>query len=141
MTDGQSKITIRAVKLKRKGDEGFIPEITVHDTDMKLDKTYANCENLCHSDFTKAVKRLNNHIAVLTDRLTTDDFEMKEEIDEIIVARGYSLSGAENELRVTLKGYYKTTRGRTYQINILEYLDVDDEEKEYGPGQTTSRKN
>jgi hypothetical protein len=129
MTDNQKAIQIRAVKLKRKGDEGHIPEITVHDAEMKLDKTYANCENLCHSDFTKAVKRLNHHIAVLTDKITTDEFEDSEEIDEIIVARGYSLSGAEDELRITLKGYQKTKRGGTFQINTpVLYLEQDDDD-------------
>lgn len=130
MTDNQKAIQIRAVKLKRKGDEGYIPEITVHDSEMKLDKTYGNCENLCHADFTKAVKRLNHHIAVLTDKITADDFEDSEEIDEIMVARGYSLSGAEDELRITLKGYQKTKRGGTFQINTpVLYLEQDDDDE------------
>jgi hypothetical protein len=132
MTEAQQNISIRSVKLKRKGDEGFIPEITVHDPEMKLDKTYANCENLCHSEFTKAVKRLNHHIAVLTDKITVDNFENDTEIDEIIIARGYSLSGAETELRITLKGYQKTRRGGTFQINTpVLYLEQEDEDKAY----------
>lgn len=130
MTEGQKSVQIRAVKLKRKGDEGYIPEITVHDAEMKLDKTYANCENLCHADFVKAVKRLNHHIAVLTDKITTDDFENSEEIDEIMVARGYSLSGSEDELRITLKGYQKTKRGGTFQINTpVLYMEQDDDDE------------
>ena len=129
MTEGQKSIQIRAVKLKRKGDEGYIPEITVHDAEMKLDKTYANCENLCHADFVKSVKRLNHHIAVLTDKITTDDFENNEKIDEIMVARSYSLSGSEDELRIILKGYQKTKRGGTFQINTpVLYLEQDEDD-------------
>jgi hypothetical protein len=132
MTENQSQLEIRAVKLKRKGDEGFIPEIIVHDPEAKLNRTYSDCENLCHSDFTKAVSRLNHHIAVLTDKITTDRFEDDKDIDEIMVARGFSYSGAEMELRVTLKGYQKTSRGGTFQINTpVVYMETEDEDKQY----------
>lgn len=132
MTESQSNIEIRAVKLKRKGEDGYIPEITVHDAELKLDKTYGNCENLCHNDFTKSVKRLNHHIAVLTDKIGNDNFENSEEIDEIMVARGYSISGNEDELRITLKGYQKTKRGGVFQINTpILYLETEDEDKQY----------
>jgi hypothetical protein len=132
MTENQSQLEIRAVKLKRKGDEGFIPEIIVHDPEAKLNRTYSDCENLCHSDFTKAVSRLNHHIAVLTDKITTDRFEDDKDIDEIMVARGFSYSGAEMELRVTLNGYQKTSRGGTFQINTpVVYMETEDEDKQY----------
>lgn len=129
MTENQKNAIIRSVKLKRKGDEGYTPEIIVHDAEMKLDKKYDNCENLCHADFVKAVKRLNHHIAVLTDKIGHGDFEDNEEIDEIMVARGYSLSGAEDELRITLKGYQKTKRGGVFQINTpVLYLQQDEDD-------------
>src|ERR1700721_2984717 len=111
MTETQASVEIRAVKLRRKGDEGFTPEIVVHDPELKLNRTYSDCENICHADFSKAVGRLNHHIAVLIDKIGPDKFEDDADIDEIMFARGFSYSGAENELRVTLKGYQKTSRG------------------------------
>lgn len=132
MTEQQSQVEIRAVKLKRKGDEGYVPEIVVHDPELKLNRTYSDCENLCHSDFSKAVGRLNHHIAILTDKIENDKFENDSNIDEIMVARGFSYSGAENELRVTLKGYQKTSRGGVFQINTpVVYLETKDEDKAY----------
>lgn len=131
MTEQQSSLEIRAVKLKRKGDEGYVPEIVVHDPELKLNRTYSDCENLCHADFTKAVGRLNYHIAFMIDKIESDDFETLD-ISEIIVARGFSLSGNEDELRVTLKGYQKTKRGGTFQINTpVTYLETEDENKAY----------
>lgn len=132
MTKEQEGLTVRAVKLKRKGDEGFIPEIIVHDPELKLNRTYSDCENIAHSDFTKAVGRLNHHIAILTDKITADHFEDDPEIDEIMFARGFSYSGAESELRVVLKGYQKTSRGGTFQINTpVVYMETEDEAKQY----------
>jgi hypothetical protein len=132
MTEQQSTIEIRAVKLKRKGDEGFTPEIIVHDPELKLNRTYSDCENIAHADFTRAVARLNHHIAILTDKTEPVEFESNEEIDEIMFARGFSYSGAENELRVTLKGYQKTSRGGVFQINTpVVYLETEDDDKKY----------
>ena len=132
MTEQQTQMEVRAVKLKRKGDEGFIPEIIVHDPELKLNRTYSDCENLCHADFTKAVGRLNHHIAILIDKIPNDKFEDDEKVDEIMVARGFSLSGNEDELRVTLKGYQKTSRGGAFQINTpVVYLQTKDENKAY----------
>jgi hypothetical protein len=137
MTEDQSKMEVRAVKLRvknKRDDEpdeekrAFVPEIVLHDPVLKCTRPYEDCQNLCHGDFVKAVLRLNHHLAVLSDIIKEDDFEKSETVDSYVKARGYSLSGAFDELRVTLKGHRKTIRGGAVIINTpATYLNEESE--------------
>lgn len=137
MTEAQSKMEVRGVKLRvknKRDDEpdeekrAFVPEIVLHDPVLKCTRPYQDCQNLCHPDFVKAVLRLNGHLAVLTDIITEDDFERSETVTDFVRARGYSLSGAFDELRITLKGHRKTIRGGAVILNApATHLNEDGE--------------
>lgn len=131
MTESK-KGQLRAIKLKRKGDEGYIPEITLHDPELKADKFVQNCENLCHNDLVKAISRLNHHLAVRCDQIESSEFECSDMVDEFIIARGYSLSGADDELRIVIKGHRKIKDGGAFSFNApVIWLNQEDEEKQY----------
>jgi hypothetical protein len=137
MTEAQAKMEVRGVKLRvknKRDDEpdeekrAFVPEIVLHDPILKCTRPYQDCENLCHPDFVKAVLRLNGHLAVLTDIISEDDFERSETVTKYVKARGYSLAGAFDELRITLKGHRKTVRGGAVILNApATHLNEDGE--------------
>jgi hypothetical protein len=137
MTEAQAKMEVRGVKLRvknKRDDEpdeekqAFVPEIVLHDPILKCTRPYQDCENLCHPDFVKAVLRLNGHLAVLTDIISEDDFERSETVTEYVKARGYSLAGGFDELRITLKGHRKTIRGGAVILNApATHLNEDGE--------------
>jgi len=128
---------VRGVKLRvknKRDDEpdeekrAFVPEIVLHDPVLKCTRPYQDCQNLCHPDFVKAVLRLNHHLAVLTDIIPEEEFEESPKVNEYVRARGYSLAGNFDELRITLKGHRKTIRGGAVILNApATHLNEDGE--------------
>ena len=103
---------VRAVKISMdKKTEKFKPvEIVLRNKIINCDENFKECSNYCSDGFTKAVLSLNAHLAIHIDRLDDNDIDTIDWDDEIFRARGFSLSGAEDELRVCLKGHVITKR-------------------------------
>lgn len=128
MTEAQSQMEVRSVKLKKKDSEGkeFTPEIVLWDPVRKRNEKFENCSNSVHKDFLKAVSRLAGHMVVLWDADVEDNFE-RSEFESSFEARGYSIAGREDETRVTIKGHRKTKFAGAITANptILYNQDMD----------------
>lgn len=110
---------VRAVKIvKDKKNDRFNPVITLHDKKLKCNQSWADCSGFCSDEFVADVLRLGAHMAVLLDRIPEEEFKTIKKDDERFNARGYSLSGAEDELRVCLKGHVKLRRVTPVQENV-----------------------
>jgi hypothetical protein len=130
MTDNQAQMEVRSVKLKRHDKDGkeFTPEILLWNPVQGRNDKADNCKHLCHADFIKAVARLASHLAALSNAVPASDFENSDLIEEF-EARGFSLAGRDEELRVTVKGHRKTTYAGaiTFNATILLNQDMDSE--------------
>lgn len=117
---------VRAVKLKKKDSEGkeFTPEIVLWDPVRKRNEKFENCSNLVHKDFLAAVARLADHMVILWNADIPDNFEQSEFVKEF-EARGYSLSGRDEELKITLKGHRLTTYAGAMTSNATIFLEQD----------------
>lgn len=118
---------VRSVKLKKKDDNEFTPEIVLWDPVRKRNEKFENCSNLVHKDFLKAVTRLADHMVMLWNADVPDNFERSEVVKEF-EARGYSLSGRDEELKITLKGHRVTTFAGAMTSNATIFLDQDMDE-------------
>jgi hypothetical protein len=118
---------VRSVKLKKKDDNEFTPEIVLWDPVRKRNEKFENCSNLVHKDFLKAVTRLADHMVILWNADIADNFERSELVKEF-EARGYILSGRDEELKTTLKGHRLTTFAGAMTSNATIFLDQDMDE-------------
>jgi hypothetical protein len=126
---------VRAVKIKMdKKTEKFKPEIVLRNKVVNCDENFTECNNYCTDAFVKAVLSLNGHMAIHLDRIEEEDIKTIKWNDETFKARGFSLSGAEKELRVCLKGHFISTRCGAVPVNLNNiYLDPEmneDDDKE-----------
>jgi hypothetical protein len=131
MTKEQEQYEVRSVKLKKKDKDEFTPEIVLWDPVRKRNEKFENCSNLVHKDFLKAVTRLADHMVILWNADAVDNFE-RSEVTQQFEARGYSLSGRDEELKITLKGHRLTAFAGAMTSNATILLDQDmDEEGAY----------
>lgn len=128
---------VRAVKIKMdKKTERFKPEIVLRNKAVNCEENFTDCSNFCSNDFVKAVLSLNGHMAIHIDRVEEEEFSSIKWDNETFKARGFSLSGAENELRVCLKGHIVTKRcgaigQNANNIYLNEQVNEDDEKEPY----------
>jgi hypothetical protein len=127
MTKEQEQYEVRSVKLKKKDKDEFTPEIVLWDPVRKRNEKFENCSNLGHKDFLKAVTRLADHMVILWNADSVDNFERSEKVQEF-EARGYSKSGRDEELKITLKGHRLTTFAGAMTSNATILLDQDMDE-------------
>lgn len=129
---------VRAVKLKKdKKTEKFIPEIIIHDAERKRDVTFGECKQFAHDTFVNAVLALQGHYAVFLKWIEPDEINtvsLKDEEENPYRVRGFSTAGAQNELRITLKGHRILDHASPAIINVnniylnrkVSETDVDD---------------
>ena len=128
---------VRSVKIKMdKKTEKFKPEIVLRNKIVKCDENFTDCSNFISDEFMVAVLSLNGHFAIHLDRLEEDDFSSVKWDDEKFKARGFSLSGAEGELRVSLKGHVISKRcgaiiENANNIMLNQAVSEDDEKVPY----------
>jgi len=128
---------VRAVKIKMdKKTEKFKPEIVLRNKAVNCNEDFTDTKNFVTDAFANAVLSLNGHMAVHLDRIEEGDIKTIKPDDETFKARGFSLSGAESELRVCLKGHFISTRCGAVGVNLNNiYLNPevseDDENEPY----------
>lgn len=110
----------------RKDQEGkeFIPEIKIWNPVVKRCDSCDTCSHLAHQDFVKAVARLADHMVILWNADKPDNFEQSEFTEEF-EARGFSLKGGGDEVKVTIKGHRKTTFAGAMTANSTLRLEQD----------------
>jgi hypothetical protein len=126
---------VRAVKiLMDKKTEKFKPEIILRNKAVGCNENFDETTHFCSDAFVNAVLSLNGHMAVHLDRVDELDIKTIKLDDETFKARGFSLSGAENELRVCLKGHFISSRCGAVGVNLnniyLNPVATEDDEKE-----------
>jgi hypothetical protein len=130
MTESQQQMEVRGVKLVRKDQDGkeFVPEIVLWNPVRKRNEKCEVCTSLAHPDFVNAVARLRAHMVILWNADTWGNFEQSDLVEEF-EARGFSLKGGGDEIRVTVKGHRKTlyAGAMTANATILLNQDMDKE--------------
>lgn len=107
-----------AAKEKKEEDMLFVPEIIIYNHETHRNETYAECQAFCHKDFTKAVLSLREHYAILLTFYEVEDFETGSIDPKKFKSRGFSISGAEDETRLCLKGYFLTDLAGACSVNV-----------------------
>lgn len=116
-------------KEKKEEDMLFVAEVIIYNHETNRNESYDQCQSFCHKDFVKSILALREHYAILLTFHTVDDFETGGIDPKKFKSRGFSISGAEDELRLCLKGHFLTELVGACTVNVNNiYLEKDMDE-------------